>query len=789
MEPKLKAFLSSAQFNHEFAIEREGLPTIFRKQPLTAGFVLWRIEDYASPEDIEAHYSKHVDDSDLLILLLGKTFRAAVMSEFRRAVAIHIPVFAFAKQIEERDPEMRSFIDEVRPSITYALYSGFADLVEKLENSLFQYYFRGARQPDVLRWRAERSRRKHISQEERSLRLVAGILASDAAGSTKTKVIEALIAEAALSTGGAADRETIIDKAMKIVRSDRESTRTEIAAGLDALLSSGVIRQVDGRKIEIDSVAQEQYVTQRSNLADADSRLFTSLHNQHRDLLRSADPDTYRRVLTEVITQVVYDTAMDMVEQEFGSQTSPFPYDADELNRVVAHALTSISDLLQGGIAKWQPAVVSVLQSDNPAVISWLNRLRKAYWALAVLGMDPTAIEYAADHLRRYCIYLDSHIVIRMMVGAGGESAMCRQILLLGGRLGVEMRLSQALFKEIELAFSGANKTYHAADKDIPRALKFFEAIHRKSDIFDGYVAAKARKPDLSWANFINRFYSPSDGTKLERYLANELGIAVQPERDFSTEQHGRIEDITQRLLQTRRQMIRPPDNLSEERRAAWERQYLLRTNEARQMAIIYEHRSETGPNKKQYWFVTFDEFVYEVSAKLASDGDAFYGFPCYIKPATWLEIITNASPDPLPINTFREVLLSRDVQRVADQLEAEVISQMLQSRVDQDVESIETLRYMFADIVNRPAVQEAYQKVLEAEGVKKLAAGDKVKDSIIAGMKDKLSALEEELGKKAEEARAQQRKAEKADGRAKYLKRQLGRLTSGLRKKKKKER
>ncbi len=29
MEPKLKTFLSSAQFEDEFAVEREGLPTIF----------------------------------------------------------------------------------------------------------------------------------------------------------------------------------------------------------------------------------------------------------------------------------------------------------------------------------------------------------------------------------------------------------------------------------------------------------------------------------------------------------------------------------------------------------------------------------------------------------------------------------------------------------------------------------------------------------------------------------------------------------------------------------------
>ena len=180
-------------------------------------------------------------------------------------------------------------------------------------------------------------------------------------------------------------------------------------------------------------------------------------------------------------------------------------------------------------------------------------------------------------------------------------------------------------------------------------------------------------------------------------------------------------------------------ENLNSVKLAAWDRQHRLRTNEAQQMAIIYELRNIIDSIKKQYWFVTFDEFVYEVSATLVSDADGFYEFPCYMKPSTWLGIIINASPDPLSINTFREILLSRDVQQVANQLELEIISQMLQSRVDQDVESIETLRHIFTDIINRPAVQEAYQKVLESEGIEKLAAADKVKNAIISSMKDKL--------------------------------------------------
>ena len=118
--------------------------------------------------------------------------------------------------------------------------------------------------------------------------------------------------------------------------------------------------------------------------------------------------------------------------------------------------------------------------------------------------------------------------------------------------------------------------------------------------------------------------------------------------------------------------------------------------------------------------------------------------------------------------------------------MEAEVITQMLESRVDQDVSSIETLRHMFADIVNRPAVQEAYQRVLESDGLEKLAAAERVKDKVISGMREKLSELQLMLQEQVRETELERRKSKKAEGKAKYYKRQLGRVASKKRKKRK---
>ena len=138
-------------------------------------------------------------------------------------------------------------------------------------------------------------------------------------------------------------------------------------------------------------------------------------------------------------------------------------------------------------------------------------------------------------------------------------------------------------------------------------------------------------------------------------------------------------------------------------------------------MAIIYMLRNGSKEENKQYWFVTFDSFVYEVSSYLVSNGDDFFGFPCYMKPSTWLDILLNAYPESLDINTFREVLISKDIQLIANQIESEVIALMLDQRLDENIKSIDTLKHMFEDIVNRPAVQDAYQSVLESQEFIKL--------------------------------------------------------------------
>lgn len=53
---KSKVFLSSTQFQDEFKTERDLLPIIFSKEPLSSIFYLYKIEDRAAGHSIDQEY-------------------------------------------------------------------------------------------------------------------------------------------------------------------------------------------------------------------------------------------------------------------------------------------------------------------------------------------------------------------------------------------------------------------------------------------------------------------------------------------------------------------------------------------------------------------------------------------------------------------------------------------------------------------------------------------------------------------------------------------------------------
>jgi hypothetical protein len=730
MRHKLKVFLSSAQHQDEFAIERESLPVIFSKEPLSSSFQLWKIEDQSSPLDVKTHYKSNVKDSNILILLLCKTLRPAVKEEFITAISNGIEVFAFIKDSDVREPELSTFISkEIYSRVNACNYKNFQELSTKIEDSILGYFFKKER-PSTFQSQTIGTNKEIlcVNDEERALRLLIGIINSDSSEITKEEIYDSLIRETLFNSSRNLSEDEIIHEITNVLKT---SFPIVINKNLSNLIIKNKITKISK---EYSLTGNEKSTISKSIAAlnEAEERMFTTLFTSHKFTLIGIELYQYKIIVRDIITSIIYDTALSMSEVSFQGDKNPVAYDSAELNSLAAKAIATCS-LIESNVGVWQSVIVNILSSNDVNVIRWINKQRKSYWLLTTLGIDPTCATYKKDYFQNYCLYLDSHIVIRAIVKAGSESKMCQDIISISRELKIELRLSASIFEEVKKTFSSAEKIYQSSNGDVLRAIDILKTIGRRSDIFEGYLNAKDNAPNLTWSSFLNKFYSPINPDKLKNYIHKEAGIIVEKDENFDNEQTGRIQAISQLLLKKRGQVL-----------SANSKNQILRDNEARQMAIIYELRSKPQP-LKQYWFITFDTFVYEASVELANCGDNFYSFPCYMKPARLLEILSTTD-NTLNVNIYREVLLSSTIQRAADMLEAEVISQMLKSRIDQDIKDVDTLRYMFADIINQPAIQDAYQEVLKSKGASTIVSANKMKDQIIYALKEDLDETKKEL-------------------------------------------
>lgn len=786
MDPKLKAFLSSAQYQDEFVVERDLLELLFNKEPLYSSFCLWKIENQASPLEIDDHYLSHVKNSDLLIILLGKVLRDAVKSEFETALSNNIPIFAFIRECRDRSQNMQIFINKnIFKEVSACNYSNSKELPHLVEESLLQYYYHQS--PSHTKYHvpiSDQETKEEIRSEEKSLRLLVGIISTEYADITRDKIFEALIYESLMINDKPKSIKELHSYIQKITKSEKEQIKDDFLGTLNYLATNKYIHAQPDDKFQISKEKRDELLNIYNRVDKSEIKIFKTLYGIDPHISNLVNYDDFRLILQHSISQIIYNISFSLAEVEFYGDKIPVPYDSEEINRIVGKSLSTISEL-PGGISTWQPIIVDILKSKNKDIINWFNRLRKSYWLLATLGCEPYTIDYKFEHITKYVIYFDSHIIIRAMVEAGGGSELCCRIIELSKSLGIDVRLSYPLFQEVKSAFSSANSVYWSSDQDITRALSIHKNLNRKTDIFEGFINARSQSKLLKWEEFINKYYSPIDDSKIKNYIENELGVEVKPEYEFDTEKLGRIEEITEFLLQQRK--VGYHDGFTYREYISWEKQFRLRTNEARQMSIIYELRSSEKDNK-QYWFVTFDNFVYEVSVELLKSGGAFYGFPCYMKPARWLEILVNASPKYINVNTFREIMISPAMNYVADFVESEVISQMLKSRVDQNIQNINTLRYMFADIVNRPAIQDAYNELMKSSGSTALKASVKVKDEVIIALGEELDGLKKALKEKDEIITQKTEDLSKTKGREQYYKKQWRRTELKLKKPKKKK-
>lgn len=764
MVDKLKVFLSSAQYADEFATEREALPTLFEKEPLKSTCELWRIEDLASPNPIDRHFAENVRTSDILLLLLGNTYRKPVNDEFDEAVRHKKNIYAFIRGTTARSREMKEFIDKVRNVATTTNYDKYSELARKIEDSFLASFTARAKSPSSHVSSAVIDSFT-VSERERTLRILVGILESDSSTVSKARshVIDGFVAEALLT---ASSPLTAREIRLHIDRTVATTNLTEsmILTSLERLKQRGSC-VVNGHLFGITEQFRQSVMIATRAHEEKTRSLLNRIWLSVKTKIDNCDLDVFSKVIHSVVAAIIYKTAMTASASFSNGDTDESPFDSEELHRLVTFALDSVLRQADSRSA-WHSVAVDVLGSDDADLILWIRRLWKAYWSLALMGFDPACTKHHQESISRHKIYLDSHVIIRALVGAGSDAIICQQIVRRGQKLGVRMSVYGEIYREVETAFSAANNAYYAADQSVSRAISIHKKLGKRSDIFDGFLSAQSNNSHITWDDYLNRFYSVYNRTKLVDTLRHELGVDVEEQKDFSPEERNRIDEVTSLLLQARGHSATL--NLAD-----WSRYRQLRENEAKQMAVIYEERRHHPDS--YIWFVTFDEYVYRSSIRMMMSREPLYSVPCFIKPAIWIEILTTAGDEPLDFNIFRQIMTSDTLQRVADRLENEVISQMLRARVDEQIKNVEQLENMFADIVNRPAIRDAYNELRQSRGTDRVRAGEKVTEHIIFELNNEVARLHKTIDELKESKAAADNTAEKERSKARFYKRQAG--------------
>jgi hypothetical protein len=782
MSTKLRVFLSSSQ-GPEFKTEREALPLVFDKHPLNIFFKLWRVEDYASPRRIDEHCKENVEHADVLLLLLGEELRPAVVNEYNDATRTKKDVFVFVKTAENPTPAVMRFVKKVLyDNHAVVEFSNLKDLVDKIEKSFLGFYQEKRKtNPDpsaiLVDVKADRT--------ERALRLFVGILNSPRAKITKQKVFEAIVQQFILDSNSGADESELKRLVAEFLEVPVGKIRDAIEEALENLKQTKKLNETDGGVLVLGNEEQAKLTKLRKKSVQEEQAFLQRCYEERPKSLQSDSFSYYCDVLVNIVTRVVFESAVATADIPIRGDLNPFAYDAATLKKMIVNALLDIKDL-RGEVSAWSNAILDVLVSDNPQTVLWLKNRRKSYWLVAAAGKDPDVIDIYNEKMKGYCIYIDSHVAIRAVSNAGDKANLCRDIIELCGQVGVEVRMTSDIFSEVRRAFEVANESYVNAGRDVPRAVRFLTKIERKTDILDGFLLEKKDNEDLTWANFIGRYFSPMNDEALIDFLRNELGIHVDNVIDYTQERFGRIEEIRQLLMNIRGYPWKAPsDGIKQGGTEKWDAINKLRVNEARQMELVYYQR-RSGQNTRQFWFVTFDTFVYEAAVKLYKTNDEYFGFPCFLKPGRLLAMLEDATTKRTELNSFREILLSPIVKNSADNVESQVINEMLKARIDKTVKSVNTLQNMFEEVVNRPAVQDAMEGIKKAKTTIEIErANQGTKDAIIDSLKDAVNTLQADIEAQKEIVDELRRGVEKAQKKTKYFKGQLTRAKGGKKKKK----
>jgi hypothetical protein len=268
MNNKNKVFLSSSQFEDEFKIEREILPILFEKEPLSSIFEIFKIETNASGLPIDKEYLRNIRDSHIVVLLIDSIIREAVRNEIDEAKKLKIPIFGFIRDNINRPHDATSFIKDVQSFVTTTNYNSIHELTKKIEDSLLSFY-----SPRLNKKETDEDLKgsKDFDINERSLKIAIFALSKKSNRITTESILPLLISECLIGKEATEDEiknkipvmdKTLITTSLDHMLSDfqiiKKGTKFTLAAHkTDAILK--IAQTIDAQESQVKAKIASKY--------------------------------------------------------------------------------------------------------------------------------------------------------------------------------------------------------------------------------------------------------------------------------------------------------------------------------------------------------------------------------------------------------------------------------------------------------------------------------------------------------------------------------------------------
>lgn len=749
---KSKVFLSSTQFQDEFKTERDLLPIIFSKEPLSSIFYLYKIEDRAAGHSIDQEYIRNVKSSDLVILLLDNILREAVKNEIQEARKSKIPVFVFIKENPNRSSQVSEFIRELQIDYTTARYDSITNLMNLVEDSLLSYY-----SPKLNKDEESESiqRSGEFDTRGRSIKIALYSLRENSKVSTQ-KILSMLISEQLID-----DDLTMEELCSKFPTIDGEVFR----AVLEKMMRDSVVKK-EGPRISLDCSVKATLTEIAKKIDKEETEIQRKLAVQYAETVKLKQKE-FIEYLRKCLALVIYKTTIQVADST--SSLGDIPYDSEGLKKIILDSTISILGE-KDCYAIWQKIILEILCSKDVEIINWINCLNKSYWFLAMLGYDKESAKIFEENLDNYQIFLDSHIVIRAMIKSGPDHETCEKIISLSKKLNVKLLISDSIFSEVKVAFEQADSIMDSCSGDANRAKNLFDQIGKKHDVIEAFYNERLKNKYLTWSDFLSQYYSQSNELILETYLRKILKIDIF-KSDVNTIAWLDITAINEQLLQKRGKLVKKAIQNAENQEREELKQKKLRENEAKQLVLLYDLR-KTNPNT---WFVTYDEFIYKVCRDIfIANNQSIEYYPCFMKPNKWIELLKVSDKKNLDESIFYDTLMESAIHHVVNSDEATVITEMLKSGIDKQIEDQELLSLMFTEAINQIAIAENMQGLKGHTSSAKIRTEDEIREIIRSVVMEQLNKSSQLIHDKNEELEKTKRIAKKEHNRAKYYKKQI---------------